>query len=230
MSNRLKLASLLLTALFAGSSCLAVKAQYNYAGASTTSLRTPLINGATSAYPNVQAAQGQAPAMGDGSLPAPVVPGHLGPPTLLPSVNHTDGGISGGSYNTYLNPASVAMPGQLGPSMYAPPSPSTPGWAPGIVHGPRDFYPPPVTVTNVMPGGGLAGYAPTSRWGGQTSTDFGRYKYRGTRSFDFGQGMYGQTAQDGPQQTFPNAVPTQDQYGNRMSPKNGMGVMTIAPF
>lgn len=115
--------------------------------------------------------------------------------------------------------------------MYAPPPPSTPGYDPGMIYGPRDFYPPPVTVTNIMPGGGIAGSAPTSRWGGQTSRDFGRYKHSGTRKYEFGQGLNGgQTAQDGPWQTLPGAVPTQDRYGNRVSPRNGQGIMTIAPY
>ena len=95
----------------------------------------------------------------------------------------------------------------------------------------RDFYRPPVLETNVQPGGGLAGYAPTQRWGGQTTADFGRYKYRGTRSYDWGQqATYGQQSQDGPYQSLPNSQAKQDLYGMRGYGRNGSTVMTIAPY
>ncbi|MBY0357763.1 MAG: hypothetical protein K2W82_07160 [Candidatus Obscuribacterales bacterium] len=147
-------------------------------------LRNPLISGSSYSAPFIPAPPGQVPAFGDGSVPGMVNPGHLGPSTLLPSVNHTDGGISGGSYNTYLNPASVAMPGQLGPSMYAPPSPSTPGWAPGSLQAPAGSFNPAIQ-SGVLPGGGLPGTGgyyttiPNVRRSGQQTR---QYELRGRRS------------------------------------------------
>lgn len=198
-------------------------------GSPQSSLRAPLVLGAPSAPPYVQAPEGQPPAIGDGSTPAPVVPGHTGAPTLIPSQTYMPGGIGQQSYMLPFNPASAYAPGEFGPSQWVPPPASTPGADPGPIPGPRDFYPPPVGIGSVAPGGGIVGGAPTQRWGGQTSRDFGRYKHEGTRKFDFGQGMPGQTSQDGPWQTRPGAVPTQDLYGRR-TPDRGSGIMTLAPY
>jgi hypothetical protein len=153
-------------------------------------------------------------------------------PTLLPSNLTAPGNnIGGSSYYLPFNPATTSMPGQLGPSMYVPPPTSTPGTDPGMVHAPLDFYPPPVLVTNINPGGGISGGAPITRWGGQTTRDFGFYRYRGTQTDDFGQGMvYGQASQDGPYQQLPGAVPTQDLYGARGYARGGSTVQTIAPY
>jgi hypothetical protein len=94
-----------------------------------------------------------------------------------------------------------------------------------------DWSRPPVTVTNINPGGGIYAMAPTQKWGGQTSTDYGRYKYRGTQKFDFGQGMwYGQNSQDGPYQQLPGAMPTQDLYGMRGYARGGSTTQTYAPY
>ncbi len=198
-------------------------------GSPSNTLRTPLIQGAPSAPPNVQAPEGQPPPVGDGSTPAPVVPGNTGPPTLLPSQSYMPGGLGSQSFTLPFNPASTYAPGEFGPSQWVPPPASTPGGDPGSFPGPRDFYPPPVGQGSVGPGGGIVGSAPTQRWGGQTSRDFGRYKHEGTRKFDFGQQLTGQTSQDGPWQTRPGAVPTQDLYGRR-TPQNGSGIMTLAPY
>lgn len=200
------------------------------AGTPATTLRTPLIDGAWSAPPGLPAPEGQPPAPGDGMVPAPVTPGHLGPPTLIPSVTHTPGGIGSPSYDLPFNPASQWAPGEFGPSHQSPPPPSTPGFDPGQLPGPRDFRPPPASIVNIQPGGGIVGWAPETRWGGQTTADWGLYKHDAKRAFDFGQGMPGQTSQDGPWQTRPGATPTFDLYGQRRSPRKGPGIMTIAPY
>lgn len=201
-------------------------------GSPRTTLRNPLIYGAPNSAPFEQAPEGQPPAIGDGSVPAPVTPGMGGGPTLLPSNNWSVPNINGGSQYVPYNPATQAPPGVLGPSMWAPPPPSTPGYDPGIIQDKMDFYPPPASVVSVMPGGGIAGYAPTQRWGGQTTADFGRYKTGiGKRAYDFGQGMYGQTSEAGVCDVRPGASWTSDLYGRRMNSNDGMrSIQTIAPY
>ncbi|MBY0551818.1 MAG: hypothetical protein K2W95_31330 [Candidatus Obscuribacterales bacterium] len=227
----IKSAPILAIAALLTCSAPAVLAQgCDLSGSPINTLRTPLIQGATNTPPNVQAPVGQPPAIGDGSMPAPVNPGHLGPATLVPSQSYMPGGIGSQEYYLPYNPASVHAPGSFGPSQWVPPPASTPGGDYGNFSGPRDFRPPPVGIGTVGPAGGIIGGAPTQKWGGQTSRDFGRYKHEGTRRYDFGQGMPGQTSQDGPWQGRPGAVPTQDLYGRRSSPSNGSGIMTFAPY
>jgi hypothetical protein len=79
----------------------------------------------------------------------------------------------------------------------------------------------------------MSGVAPTQRWGGQTTRDFGFYRYRGVQTYDPGANLLpggGQTSQDGPYQQLPGAVPTQDLYGERAYTNNGATVQTIAPY
>jgi hypothetical protein len=205
----------------------------NLAGVPALGLRTPLVNGASMGLPFVSAPHGAPPAIGDGMCPAPVNPGMQGPPTLLPEnarggTNH----IGGSTYYLPYNAATQSMPGQLGPSLLGVPAPpSTPGCDPGQFGGPRDFYRPPVSETYVNPGGGISACAPTQRWGGQTSRDFGKYKHRGTRSYDWGQqAVWGQNSMDGPFQQLPGAMATQDLYGRRGYTDNGCTTQTYAPY
>ncbi len=202
------------------------------AGAPAFGLRTPLVNGAQMGIPFIPATHGAPPAIGDGSCPAPVNPGMGGPPTLIPSNPYQPPAIGGSTYVLPYNTATTSMPGQLGPSLQVPPPPSTPGCDPGLVHsnGNNGYY-PPVTSTYINPGGGITAYAPTQKWGGQTSRDFGRFKDRGTRSYDFGQpACYGQSSYDGPYQQLPYATSTQDLYGMRGYARGGSTTMTIAPY
>lgn len=202
------------------------------AGVPAIGLRTPLVNGASMGLPFVSAPHGAPPAIGDGMCPAPVNPGMQGAPTLLPENAKAPANIGGSTYYMPFNSATESMPGQLGPSLLGVPAPpSTPGCDPGQFGGPRDFYRPPITETTINPGGGISACAPTQRWGGQTSRDFGRYKYRGTRSYDFGQqATWGQASQDGPYQQLPGAMPTRDLYGMRGYTGNGMTTQTYAPY
>ncbi len=201
-------------------------------GSPRTTLRTPLIYGAPNSEPFQSAPIGQPPAVGDGNSPAPVHPGMGGPSTLVPSIPLTPANsICYPSYQVPFDPSTQAPAGTLGPSLWAPPPSSTPGSDPGIIHSPLNFYAPPVAVVNVNPGGGISGSAPTQRWGGQTSQDFGRYKHHGTRTSDFGQFVGGQTSQDGPWQTRAGAQATQDLYGRRQPGSNGYpSTQTIAPY
>ncbi len=206
--------------------------QCDLSGSPTNSLRTPLIIGAPSTPTNMAAPVGQAPAIGDGAVPCGVTPGMTGPSTLLPYHSMTPANsINSPSYVVPFNPATLSTPGSFGPSTYAPAPPSTPGYDPGMVHGPMNFRSPPVSVVPINPGGGIYGSAPTQKWGGQTSTDFGRYRTHGTRKFDFGQQEMGSCSQDGPNQMRPGAVPTQDLYGRRFPARSGMPTtQTIAPY
>lgn len=213
---------------------LAVIAQQcNLAGAPAFGLRTPLVNGTSFGYPFVSVPSDAPPAPGDGACPAPVHAGMTGPPTLIPSnPDYPTDHLGTPTYTLPHNPASTHMPGQYGPSLVGvPPPPSTPGCDPGMVFSKPDYYAPPVAVTNIYPGGGIPDVAPTQRWGGQTSTDFGRYKYRGSRSYDWGQGArWGQFSTDGPYQGLPGAVPTQDIYGMRGCTQAGGTTFTYAPY
>ncbi len=204
----------------------------NLAGVPAIGLRTPLVNGASMGLPFISAPHGAPPPIGDGAVPAPVTPGMQGPPTLLPENAKAPANIGGSTYYLPYNAATQSMPGQLGPSLLGVPAPpSTPGCDPGEFSGPRDFYRPPVTVTTVNPGGGISACAPTQRWGGQTSRDFGFYKHRGTRSYDWGQqAVWGQSSQDGPFEQLPGAMATQDLYGRRGYTNNGMTTQTYAPY
>jgi hypothetical protein len=206
-------------------------------GSPSTSLRTPLIPCAPSGAPGTSAYPGQPPAIGNGPTPVGVNPGMLGPSTLIPSNPITPANTIGsaGSYTVPFNPATQSFPGTLGPSTWAPPPPSTPGFDPGMVHAPLNFYAPPVSVVPVSPGGGLHGGAPMQRWGGQTTRDFGYYRNNkgpyANRAYDFAVEQFGSTSQDGPWQTRPGAVPTQDLYGRRFPTRTGNPTtQTIAPF
>lgn len=221
-----------LTAVFASAGLFSgAFAQCDLSGSPNTTLRTPLIQGAPATPPMQEAPEGQPPPIGDGSTPAPVVAGHTGAPTLLPYVptypaNH----INYPSYCAPFNPGAENAPGQYGPQTWVPPSPSTPGADPGMISGPPDFCPPPVNVVNINPGGGIYGSAPTQRWGGQTTQDFGRYKHQGKRAYDWGRQLYeGSTSYDGPWPAFQGSV-DQDLYGRRQPYTNGYrSTQTIAP-
>ena len=203
------------------------------------SLRTPLIPGAPNSNPYQCPMEGQAPPLGDGFAPPPVTCGQAGmevlpPPTQVPSVPPVPGGPEGKAMvNSYAAP-------------YLTPPPSHPAPDQGMIDSPQDFAPPPVTVTNINPGGGISGNAPTQRWGGQTTRDFGRGG-SGSCVRDFGQKLTKkpdlkttpQTCEDGPRQSaagggrasnLPGSQPTQDRYGNRTMFSTQRARLTIAPY
>lgn len=127
----------------------------------TTTLRTPLIPGAIPSPPFVCPPEGQPPAIGDGPLPAPVTPGHLNPPELMPWVpaipsNQIDQGSSG--VPLPFGPPVEMPPGVLGPALtpFIPKSPSTPGFDPGSMTAPAGFI-NPADQLNIIPTGGLPG-------------------------------------------------------------------------
>lgn len=149
----------------------------NLAGAPNSTLRTPLITGASSSAPFIQAPEGQPPAVGDGSTPEGVMPGHTGPTTLLPWIpsipsNQIDQSSSG--IPIPFTPAVEMPPGVLGPLLtpVLPAPPSTPGADPGNLQAPQASFNPARNI-NVNPGGGIPGSGgfctsiPTQRRGGQ---------------------------------------------------------------
>lgn len=159
------------------------------AGAPNVTSRTPLINGASASPAFTTAPEGQPPAFGDGMTPAPVIPGHGGPPTLLPWVpaipsNQIDQGNSG--IPLPITPAIEAPPGVLGPLLtpVIPAPPSTPGYDPGNLQAPLGSFNPAQNIY-VAPGGGIPGTGgyctsiPTQRRGGQETR---QYELRGRNS------------------------------------------------
>jgi hypothetical protein len=193
----------------------------NLSGQAITSLRDPLIFGSTSSAPFNAAPIGQPPPVGDSSVPAPVNPGMIGPPTLIPSVPTTPANdIDNPSVEINFLPTNLSAPGQLGPSITAPPPASTPGTDPGIIVAPLDFTMPPAAVVNINPGGGISGTPPTQRWGGQTSADFGLYRHNGVQTDDNGVQETGSNSQDGLNHARTGASTTQDLFGSRYPLKN----------
>lgn len=255
--SRLKIKEAQLSALLVASGLL-LGAQA--ADAQMETLRNPLIPGACYSPPFACPPQGQPPAIGDGSAPAPVTPGHTCAPESMPWVrvipaNQIDqpnswvGGLP--SEDT------LAPPYVLGPSLNVPHPPSTPGQDPGQLPGPRDFRPPPAAIVNINPNGGMPGdFAPKQRWGGQTTRDLGLYRNQGSQLTDFGEKLTQkpnlqatpQPSEDGPRQGYsypgkmgnssnrssslPNAQTTQDLHGNRTLFKgpHNRSRMTIANY
>lgn len=175
MFNKISLAVVAIS-LCIGQSALAQQS-CNLGGAPSGTLRTPLIQGASSGAPFTSAPEGQPPAVGDGSTPQGVVPGHNGPTTLLPWIpaipsNQIDQSSSG--IPLPFTPAIESPPGVLGPLLtpVLPASPSTPGADPGNLQASAGTFNPARNV-NVMPGGGIPGTGgfctsiPTQRRGGQ---------------------------------------------------------------
>jgi hypothetical protein len=90
-----------------------------------------------------------------------------------------------------------------------------------MLPGPLDFYPPPAAIVNINPDGGIEGSAPTQRWGGQQSHDYGLYRHRGTQTDDMAQEEQGNDTYDGGAHARASASDTQDLYGSRFPLKQG---------
>jgi hypothetical protein len=182
-------------------------------------LRSPLVEGQPTSAPFQTPAEGQAPAIGDGSTPAPVIPGMGGAPELMPWVpaipaNQIDNNYSGIALP--VSPAIVSPPGVLGPSLtgIVPSSPSTPGFDPGSLTAPIGSINASEQV-NIIPTGGFAGTGGyytsvnTMRRGGQETRQWG---FRGRNS------MIGNGPDDGSQDNV-----------ERMGPWAGWGTVTGVP-
>lgn len=190
-----------------------------------STLRTPLIVGAPSSQPYQAPMEGQAPPIGDGFAPPPVTPGHRGyspepVPSHVPGIPPVPAGEQGKAMvNGYVAPY-LTPPTRFNPN------------DPGMIDSPQDFSSPPVSVTQINPGGGISGSAPIQRWGGQTTQDFGYGGRGGSTVADYGTKLQNkpdlfrtpQTSEDGPRQTVSgggrapsraNAQATQDLHGGR---------------
>jgi hypothetical protein len=209
-----------------------------------TSLKTPLIPGAPNGAAWQQPYEGDAPAIGDGNSPLPVVPGHSGSPEVPPSDIAGVPLTMGGDKETVDN---YVMP-------YLTPPPSTPGFDAGYINGSSGGYGlnAPVQVVNIGPNGGMAGNAPTQHWGGQRTFDYGRancVRPNSSRLIDYGAKlsqkpdlkMTPQFSEDGPMpgggiacngRNLPSSQATQDLYGNRtfFKGENLRSRSTIAPY
>ncbi len=216
---------------------LPLSASAEYGANTVSTLRTPLIPTAPSSPPYASPMEGQPPPVGDGMSPAPVVGGHLGlsippVPSHVPGIPPVPAGPEGKAMvNGYVAP-------------YLTPPPENPAPDPGICDPPPDFGPPPVSVTSINPGGGISGNAPTQRWGGQTTRDYGNGS-SGSTCRDFGQKLsekpdkkiMPQFSEDGPRQStagsgrssnLPGAQATSVGHGNRINFKRAR--LTIAPY
>lgn len=227
----LAILSLVTTAELAG---VAAFAQCDLTGSPITTIRDPLIDGATSTAPFTVAPEGQPPPMGQGTVPPPVNPGMtpLGAPTLIPTVPILPANdIEYPSYRIDWDPANLSAPGEVGPSIAVPPPPSTPGNDPGMLPGPIDFHPPPARIVNINPGGGIPGPIPTQRWGAQQTHDYGLARTNGTSTVDNGTEEQGNDTYDGGAHALPTATDTQDLYGNRwpLRPTVAMPNLTGTP-
>ncbi len=127
-----------------------------YAGTGTTTLRTPLVPGASFSLPYIPPAAGAPPPIGSGFVPMPVNPGMLlTPPTLIPWTNGSAGNQFSQPTNQAVIPANqidqqsnqISLPlsnaSALPPGAFnaqvrgvIPHSPSTPGQDPGMLRPP----------------------------------------------------------------------------------------------
>jgi hypothetical protein len=203
----------------------------------TQSLRNPLIPGVPGAGPMEPAQEGMPPPPGDGDTPLPVTPGDQGSPLPPPSAVAVPA-------TSPLDKSEV----NAAVAPYLTPPPSAAGQDPGTLPGTLSGYKPPALMTDVQPGGGLAGDAAVHKWDGQTTRDYGLRRPRGSQATDFGRPLdqvsvvRTNKTEDGPRPVGPNGAPTQpsmagaqqtsDRYGARTLYKgaNLRPVMTIAPY
>lgn len=196
-----------------------------YAQSSST-LRDPLIPGATTEPPFVPPPVGQAPAFGNGPTPFPVTPGMGGPPSLLPwipavpanQINNATSGIP-----LPFGPPVEMPPGTLGPLLtpFVPGPPSTPGADPGNLTAPFASFNPardvPINPFGGIPGtGGYNTTIPTVRRGGQETHQFERRGRNSSLLAGTGDGSQDQVTRLGPFAGWgvPFGVPTGDGLRN----------------
>jgi len=124
-------------------------ADYGAGGCST--LRTPLVSGASYAAAGQAASEGAPPPDGCGNSPWPVTPGMTGAPTLEPWANRIPANQidqQNSNVSVPFTPADAYPPGtvqqmtnpMLGGANVIPGPPSTPGADPGILRTPAYFY------------------------------------------------------------------------------------------
>lgn len=183
-----------------------------------TDLHDPLVPGAGCYPPLIPVGHGRLPAPGSGLVPAPVTRGMIGPPTSVPSIpaipsNSIDSSFTG--IGLPISPSIALPPGTWGPLLtpFIPPSPSTPGPAPGMLKNINSVNPAEYGQTQYTGGyAGTGGYYTTipkiRRLGTQETA---QYERRGRYSV-LGGGGNGQdeVTLTGPLAGYgiPNGVPT----------------------
>jgi len=123
----------------------------------TTTLRDPLVPGASSGFPGVPAPLGAPPPFGSGAIPLPVTPGQTTGPTFEPwNLNYpsNDIDLQNSGIGVPIAPPVALPPGVVGPMLtpVTPPAPSTPGPAPSYLQAPPGFFNPAQQA--VIPVGG----------------------------------------------------------------------------
>jgi hypothetical protein len=179
----------------------------------TTTLRDPLVTGAYNTAVQGTPMTPMLPPPGSAGDPTQVTPGMTDDAGYEPWVQYIPANTSGitDSYVSLpLTPATATAPGdfntQVGSSI--PPEPSTPGNDPGILAPNNSGYTPPaqqITITSTTP---PTDTAPTQKWGGATTKDYGTNLQisSSSRVYDFGQKLsqnpnvaqQPQDSQDGP--------------------------------
>lgn len=197
-------------------------------------LRSPLTYGTPNSPAWVPAQEGAPPPIGDGFCPPAVTPGDCGAPFSPPTAAFVPLTMAGdkSEVNAWVMP-------------YLTPPPSTQGYDSSSINGSSGGYglQAPVSVVDICPQGGMVGSAPTQRWGGQRSFDFGNpncVRPSSSALNDFGQKlsqkpdlkMCPQFSQDGPRQRGEyRGQTTQDLHGNRtLFRDNQRSQMTISPY
>lgn len=172
-------------------------------GSAATTLRNPLVSGASFAMPNQAPARGLPPPIGHGLTPLPPNPGMTGPPTLIPWNNGTAGNPYSQPTSEVVAPAnqidlpnnkislpvdnsSAMPPGALNKQIagFVPHAPSTPGQDPGILRPPSfnngsqgpsagQNQQSAAALGSIDQNGQIQGSAPIKRPVRQSSNDFG---------------------------------------------------------
>lgn len=205
-----------------------------------TTLRDPLIPGVPNASDWQMAPLGDPPAMGSGDIPPAVTAGDYGAP-FAPASQVPGMPLQVGGDKEPVNAA-------VSPYLVAPSS--TEGQDMGSINGSSGGYglQAPVALVNINSNGGMSGSAPTQRWGGQRSYDYGKpanVRPYSSALTDYGQRLidkpdlhaYPVASEDGPKTRGSARVingqygqTTQDLYGQRVLFKDQRQVQTVAPY
>jgi hypothetical protein len=199
--------------LAAANSCPVVYADYQ-GGTGTTTLRNPLIQGASSAAAGQPAPLGAPPPQGSGDTPIGVTPGMTGSPTYEPwasriPANQID--QSDSSVSLPFSQADALPPGVAGQIGNPPAPPSTPGVDQGMLRNPTDAVIINVPSTGIYPDN----QAPITPRGGQYTRDFGLPTQSSART--------GEMRGDNPNRSMDGSITTD--FGQRLEDKD----IAVAP-
>jgi hypothetical protein len=161
---------------------LSILVGQNVLAQGTTTLRDPLVPGASSSGPGIPAPPGAPPPFGCGPTPFPVTPGQTNGPTFEPwNINFPadQAGLSNSGIGVPIAIPTALPPGVVGPLLtpVVPSAPSTQGAAPPYRQAPPGFINPSQQITVPVGGSypGTGGYNTTinkSPRGGQVTQQF----------------------------------------------------------